>query len=291
MSFFGFGGGGGNNRNQQPLDVTPTGVPNSAIARLRRMAGQGGQKPLWTSDLSVSEFVLLKQAGVEPLGLVMGSSIYHIGFQMANYYVNQELEYLSQAMYAARELAMSRMEEEAHVLGADGVVGVRIEVGGYDWAENLAEFVAVGTAVKAPEGEDHRTIHQRPFTSDLSAQDFYKLYSIGYVPAELVLGNCVYHVAHQGLGQQMMQMGVNCEMPNYTQALYEARELAMSRMQDEAERLGAVGIVGMNIIEKSHGWGTHVIEFLAIGTSIVPRKGFVHDVKLTSPAFQIGLDD
>jgi uncharacterized protein YbjQ (UPF0145 family) len=80
-------------------------------------------------------------------------------------------------------------------------------------------------------------------------------------------------------------------MPNYTQALYEARELAMSRMQDEAERLGAVGIVGMDIIEKSHGWGTHVIEFLAIGTSIVPRKGFVHDVKLTAPAFQIGLDD
>jgi uncharacterized protein YbjQ (UPF0145 family) len=286
MSFFGLGG----NKQQQPMDVTATGVPNSAIARLRRMAGDGG-KPLWTSDLSVSEFVLLKQVGVQPLGLVMGSSIYHIGFQMANYYQNQELGYLSQAMYEARELAMTRMEEEAHVLGADGVVGVRIEVGGYDWAENLAEFIAVGTAVKAPEGEDHRTIHQRPFTSDLSAQDFFKLYSIGYVPAELVLGNCVYHVAHRGLGQQMMQMGVNTEMPNYTQALYEARELAMGRMQSEAESLGAVGIVGMDIIEKSHGWGTNIIEFLAIGTAIVPRKGFEHDVKLTAPAFQVGLDD
>ncbi len=287
MSFFGLGG----KAPQQRMDTTESGVPNSAIRRLRRMAGAGGEKPLWTSDLSVSEFVLLKQAGVEPLGLVMGSSIYHIGFQMANYYANQELDYLSQAMYEARELAMTRMEEEAHVLGADGVVGVRIEVGSYDWAENLAEFVAIGTAVKAPAGEDHRTIHQRPFTSDLSAQDFYKLYTIGYVPAELVLGNCVYHVAHRGLGQQIMQMGVNTEMPNYTQALYEARELAMSRMQDEAERLGAAGIVGMNIIEKSHGWGTHVIEFLAIGTAIVPRKGFAHDVKLPPPSFQVGLDD
>ena len=53
----------------------------------------------------------------------MGSSIYHIGFQFANLYQNQEMEVLTQAMYHARELAMTRMEEEADMLGADGIVG------------------------------------------------------------------------------------------------------------------------------------------------------------------------
>ena len=58
-------------------------------------------------------------------------------------------------------------------------------------------------------------------------------------------------------------------MPNYTQALYEARELAMERMQTEANELQAEGIVGARIVEKSHGWGSHVIEFFAIGTAVV----------------------
>ena len=41
-------------------------------------------------------------------------------------------------------------------------------------------------------------------------------------------------------------MGRNVEMPNYTQALYDARELAMERMQAEAEALEAEGIVGVS---------------------------------------------
>ena len=58
-------------------------------------------------------------------------------------------------------------------------------------------------------------------------------------------------------------------MPNYTQALYEARELAMERMQTEADQLQAGGIVGARIVEGSHGWGSHVIEFFAVGTAVV----------------------
>jgi hypothetical protein len=116
MSFF----GGGRNQQQQPsVNTTKGGVPLDAVSRLRRMRGEGGP-PLFTSDLSVSEFVLLEQMGWRPLGLVLGSSIYHVGIQYANFYQNQELPYLSAAMYEARELAMSRMEEEADVLARTG---------------------------------------------------------------------------------------------------------------------------------------------------------------------------
>jgi uncharacterized protein YbjQ (UPF0145 family) len=58
-------------------------------------------------------------------------------------------------------------------------------------------------------------------------------------------------------------------MVNFTQALYEARELAMERLQTEADEVQAEGIVGARIIERSHGWGSHVIEFFAIGTGVV----------------------
>ena len=69
------------------------------------------------------------------------------------------------------------------------------------------------------------------------------------------MGNCVYHIAHQGLVPWLATSGKNMELPNYTQALYDARELAMERMQAEAEELGAEGIVGVTVDETNHTWG------------------------------------
>lgn len=244
------------------------GLPQAARTRLQEMRGGGGRKGLFTSDLSINEFVLVREAGFDPLGLVMGSSIYHIGFQFSGLFQSQEMEVLTQAMYHARELAMTRMEEEADLLGADGIVGVRLEVSRYDWGEHLAEFMAIGTAIKHRTGEHYRTHSNRPFTSDLSGQDFWTLLRAGYRPVSLVMGTCVYHVAHQGILTSLKQMGRNVEMPNYTQALYDARELSLSRMQAEAEAEQAEGIVGAQVKESSHGWGSHVIEYFAVGTAI-----------------------
>src|SRR6201996_2804944 len=244
------------------------GIPESGRERIARMK-QEVARGFFTSDLSVNEFLLVKEAGFDPLGLVLGSSIYHIGYQQAMWNRNQEMQVLTQAMYHARELAMTRMEEEADQLGADGVVGVRLEIGRYEWGADLAEFIAVGTAVRHREGELHRAPNGRPFTSDMSGQDFATLLRAGYRPAGLVMGNCVYHVARQGMLQTMRQAGRNIEQVNFTQALYEARELAMERLQNEADELQSEGIVGARIIERSHGWGSHVIEFFAIGTAVV----------------------
>jgi uncharacterized protein YbjQ (UPF0145 family) len=247
------------------------GIPESGRQRIERMK-QDVARGFFTSDLSINEFLLVKQAGFDPLGLVLGSSIYHIGFQQSSWSQNQEMGVLTQAMYHARELAMTRMEEEADQLGADGVVGVRLNIGRYEWGADLAEFIAVGTAVKHRGGELHRTANGRPFTSDLSGQDFSTLLRSGYRPVGLVMGNCVYHVAHQGLRAAWKQIGRNQEMPTYTQALYEARELAQERMLAEAAEVQANGIVGASITERSHGWGSHVIEFFAIGTAVVATK-------------------
>jgi uncharacterized protein YbjQ (UPF0145 family) len=241
------------------------GVPEAGRARLEQ-----NRQGLFTSDLSVNEFLLVKDAGFDPLGLVIGSSIYHIGFQQSNWKESVEMEVLSQAMYHARELAMTRMEEEADNLGADGIVGVRLEIGRYEWGEHMAEFIAVGTAIRHREGKLHRAPNGRPFTSDLSGQDFWTLIRSGHRPVGMVMGSCVYHVAHRGFMQTMRQAGQNVELANFTQALYDARELAMERMQAEAQAVQAEGIVGVQLQEKNHGWGSHVIEFFAIGTAILP---------------------
>jgi uncharacterized protein YbjQ (UPF0145 family) len=273
-------------QEQESYDAGSTaGIPEHGRERLERMRATGGR--FFTSDLSVNEFLLVKQAGFDPLGLVVGSSIYHIGFQQSNWNQNQEMDILTQAMYHARELAMTRMEEEADQLGADGIVGVRLDVGRYERGADLAEFIAIGTAVKHRGGELHRAPNGRPFTSDLTGQDFWTLLQAGYRPVGMCMGSCVYHVAHQGLRGFFSKIGQNVEMENYTQALYDARELAMERMQAEAQGVEAEGIVGVQIQERSHGWGSHVIEFFAVGTAVVPTKA---DHIIQPPSMMLSMD-
>jgi uncharacterized protein YbjQ (UPF0145 family) len=272
-------------------DATASWEPQAADGRLAQTAGADATG-VFTSDLSVSEYVLLGEAGFEPLGFVVGSSIYHIGLQAAKWGQNQELGNLTQAMYNARELSMSRMEAEAEHLGADGIVGVTLRMQAYVWGQDVLEFIATGTAVRAVGGTGaHRTPAGRAFTSDLSAQDFFRLLAGGSVPVAFVLGTCVYHIAHQSMMQSLRQMGQNQEMLQFTQGIYEARELALSRMQAEATEARASGIVGVSVDVYNHVWGEHATEFLATGTAVRPLAD-EHRLSETSPkpTFTLGLD-
>jgi uncharacterized protein YbjQ (UPF0145 family) len=280
--------------DQQQANADPgtLGVPQDAMRRLAELRpGQPGS--LFTSDLSVNEFLLVREVGFRPLGLVLGSSIYHVGLQVARWGKSQELDVLSQAMYHARELAMTRMEAEAHELGADGIVGVRLDVEMKEFGADIAEFIAVGTAVKAEPGaggggvSNWRNNKGIPFTSDLSGQDFWTLIRAGYAPLGMVMGSCVYHIAHQRLGTKMGNIGRNVEIEQFTQALYDARELAMARMQAEAEELKAEGIVGVQLRQHSHAWGSHTTEFFAIGTAVRPLR---EDHVIPTPTMVLTLD-
>lgn len=268
-------------------DPDAQGVPADAMARLAELR-PGEPGGLFTSDLSVNEFLLVREAGFRPLGLVMGSSIYHVGIQLGRWGKNMELEQLSNAMYHARELAMTRMEAEAHQLGADGIVGVRLRVEFRAFGSDIAEFIAIGTAVEA----EDRTITWRnnkkqPFTSDLSGQDFWTLIQAGYAPLGMVMGTCVYHIAHRRVASVLRNAGRNVEVPEFTQALYHARELAMARMEAEGRRLRAEGIVGVLLDQHQHRWSEHTTEFLAIGTAVRPLRD---DHTIAKPQMVLGLD-
>jgi len=266
-------------------------LPEHALARLAGLRREGDPGGVFTSDFSVNEFLLVRKAGFEPIGLCVGSCIYHVGFQFAGWTSSVELDVLSTAMYEARALAMERMREEAKQMGADGIVGVRLTVKRLEWDSKVLEFVAIGTGIvhakghpgfKGPKGE--------PFTSDLSGQDFWTLLQAGYRPLEMVMGSCVYHVARRGPFASMASIGQNVELTNFSVALYEARELAMERMQLEATQAGAEGVVGADLHEGNHGWSTHVIEFFAIGTAVVPIEGGSHAEAIPDPKLVLSVN-
>jgi len=264
--------------------TTSPSVPPTAAARLAASSGKPGS--LFTSDLTVNEFALVKECGFSPLGLVMGTAMYHLGIEVQRWTKSEELGALTHAMTEARELAMGRMEAEASALGADGVVGVRLDMFSHAGAGDMMEFVAIGTAVRSTAGGSWQTAKGRPFTSDLSGQDFWTIVRTGHMPLSLVMGVCVYHVAHQGERQAIQTIGPNAELPGYSQVLYEGRELAMTRMQADAASLRADGVVGVRVVTSSHIWGEHAVEFLAAGTAV---RAFPLDAPLPSPTLVLAV--
>lgn len=225
------------------------GLPLKAQRRLREEMEAG--HALFTSDLDVNELLLARQLGYQPLSQIMGSSIYQIGWQYTRQYSwntqSSEMSTLSQAHQHAASLALTRLEQEAKLVGAHGVIGVRFTRRRYEWGSNLLEYTAIGTAIRLP----NTPLTGRPFLSDLSGQEFWTLLQAGYYPAGVVTGYCSYYVA---LGSNLTQQivgwwtgGNNQEIGPFTQGLYNARHLAMKRASDMARKQQALGIVGMHI--------------------------------------------
>src|SRR6202035_4608825 len=132
--------------SEMPSDNLST-IPTHALERLKGLRTSLHSSGIFTSDFTVNEFLLVRKAGFEPIGLCVGTCVYHVGIQYGNWTKNQELDVLSKAMYHARELAMSRMRAEASAMGADGIVGVKLTIKRLEWDAHLLEFIAIGTAV------------------------------------------------------------------------------------------------------------------------------------------------
>jgi uncharacterized protein YbjQ (UPF0145 family) len=110
----------------------------------------GNTEPI-TSDMTNEEMWNMINIGYMPVRLVMGVSVYSLGFTggIGAFFQSLgggEVSGLTEILYEAREKALERIEMEAERYGADEVVGVKTKV--YDLGGGLVEFMAIGTAVK-----------------------------------------------------------------------------------------------------------------------------------------------
>jgi len=251
----------------------------------------------WSSALSTDEFTSIRSVGFEPVGQVLGAAVYNIGFTggygcagaWSGYYGNSfgptrsvtqvssrggatSFAPLVQTLYDARHAAINRMAAECTELGGHGVVGVRLTIGPFP-AGGL-EFKAIGTAVRAPGSPPL----PRPFSSDLSGQDFAKLISSGWVPAGLALGISVgaRHDDWLTVGQTRWGAG-NAEVVGYTELVNDTRHDARQQLEKDVRRLGGEGVVvrqmDMRVHEREcpiqeHG-KDHIVEATIVGTAMV----------------------
>lgn len=277
------------------------GLPLRAQQRLSEISGEGR---LFTSDLSVNEFALARSIGLRPLAQVMGSSIYHVGWQQSPRAwggwqaggISQELTTLSEAWNTARRRAFGRLGQEAEMLGAHAVVGVQLKTGRHDWAAGAIEYVAVGTAVRIGAAEPA----EQPTLTDLSGQEYWQLWQAGHRPLGVIGASSVYYIV-SGWQQRQAQQGLfsswaNQELRDFTQGVYDAREAALGRVRAEACRQGATGMVGVSIAQTAEerevdAGGTHrtdlVVTIHVLGTSLT--EGDESAPAELSPALSVDL--
>lgn len=278
-------------RQQATIKALEAGdIPPLARQRLEEQRDSGHK--FFSSTLTTNEYLLAREAGYEPIGQVMGTSFMRVGFgnyrsSMTNSWMTAYSTELTDVTYSyrqARLLAVERLKKEAAILGAHGIIGVHIKVKELDWASNVTEFTAVGTAIKVPGNADLQHLQSGPFTSSLSGQEFWQLFQAGYWPLGLVMGNCTYYTVADWATRNVTATSIfpssfsNQELLQFTQGFGTARELAVTRLTNEIANLGADGAVDMDInyhiipvhVEVNNTrYLNMVFDFVALGTAVV----------------------
>jgi uncharacterized protein YbjQ (UPF0145 family) len=257
-----------------------------ARARIARAATDGVR----TSLLSADGLAGLEMAGFDVVGEVLGTAVMQIGWSGfggcgwtpglggGGFYGPAQVSRPSRwsgyepyvrAVRHGRNTALSRMNQEAAALGADGVVGVRFTDERMEGQKR--EFMALGTAVRSRGRERPGT----PFTTDLGGQDFAKLLSAGWVPAGLAYGIAMA-VRHDDWRTQT-QTGYwagNTEVSGYTELLTHVRADARHEFAGLAAKLGGDAALLSGLwshvwpIEVGENHTDHVAECVVTGNAI-----------------------
>jgi uncharacterized protein YbjQ (UPF0145 family) len=216
--------------------------------------------------MSVDDFLLVQDAGLRPVGVVVGCSVVLTGPEPDD---DEELDALTDARYACRELAMTRLHAQARLLGAEGVVAVqqRIET----TSRGLTQVIASGTAVVGR--EPRRTDPWRPldgglFATTLSGRDVWLLVRSGWAPVGIVLGVAVHPAVTVPGATRPVEGHLATEATQATQALHTARDRAMTRLLSEVETLGGGGAVDVRTTIGAVDGRPGVVEVTAQGTAV-----------------------
>jgi uncharacterized protein YbjQ (UPF0145 family) len=104
-----------------------------------------------TSELTGEELWNLTQLGFAPLRLVLGTSVYALGFSgglsaFFRSFSRGEIPEVTRLIYEARANCLEHIRKEAADIGADGVLGIKVFI--YELGSGFVEVMAVGTAIR-----------------------------------------------------------------------------------------------------------------------------------------------
>lgn len=127
----------------------------------------------------------------------------------------------------------------------------------------------------------------KPKISGISGNEMYCLIKEGYKPGEIVIGNSVYSLGMIGSTLSSIRNFFGGEIFEITDFIQKGRELAIDRMEAEAEKLGENGITDVSTEIVSHMSNSN-LEFLSVGSGIT--KGEVVSGQPSKLEFSTSID-
>jgi len=216
------------------------------------------------SGLSGNEMYCLNLKGLVPGDLVLGNSVYSMGFVGGlgaglRSMMGGEVTQFTEVIHDGRLQAIERMEREAEDAGGYGISGVSSELKSF---RGNIEFISLGTCVKRADGVS--TKGRLKFSTSGDGQELYCQLDAGFMPITFAFGNVAYSIGIGGgilAGFKSLGRG---EIKEYSDVLNKTRHLALKRLENEAREVGANAVIG-------------------IETTVMPFQG-VHEMMMTGTA-------
>ena len=106
----------------------------------------------------------------------------------------------------------------------------------------------------------------QPVTSDLTGPELWAMSSLGYAPVKLMISASIYSLGVAGGLMSALKSFTKGEISDMTTLIHEAREVAIGRLKQEADAIGADEVIGVKTYISE--LGGHLVEFLAVGTAM-----------------------
>ncbi|WP_395090499.1 heavy metal-binding domain-containing protein [Armatimonas sp.] len=233
--------------------------------------GNKSEKLAFSTSADGQELYCQLDCGFMPVKFVFGNVAYSIGVGGGimgglRSLSRGEVKEFSDVFNETRHRALWRITEEAREVGANAVLGIQTSILPLN---GMQEMVMVGTASRHADLDPRH--FESPITSDLTNEELWNIWYMGYQPIQLVLGVSVYSLGFVGSFTAAFKSFVRGEIPELSSLIYEARENAIRRIRADAELVGADDVVGIKTYVYNLGSG--LIEFMAIGTAVKKVAG------------------
>ncbi len=215
------------------------------------------------TGLSGNELYCLHLKGYAPGELVIGNSVYSMGFVGSlgaglRNMMGGEVTQVTQIIHEGRTQSFGRLQAEAAKHGGVGISGVTSDLRHF---HGNVEFLSIGSTLHT---EPRGAAETLAFSTAHDAQELYCLIDAGYTPHHFVFGNVAYSVGITGGilgGLKSMARG---EVKEFSDVFNHTRHLALARICQDALKYNANAVAG-------------------IQTTVLPFQG-VHEMMMTGTA-------
>jgi uncharacterized protein YbjQ (UPF0145 family) len=220
------------------------------------------------TGLSGNEIFCLRKKGLSPGDMVIGNSVYSMGFLGSLWagistLTGGEVTQVTDMVHQGRLNSYTRMVAEATKHGGVGITGVSNEL---IQQQGNVEFLSIGSCLH----QDGARSEQLAFSSSADGQELYCQMDAGFRPIKFVFGNVAYSIGVGGGIGGMFKSMQRGEIEQYSQIFNQTRHLALQRITNEARSVGANAVVG-------------------IETSIIPFQGMQEMVMIGTASFHPAL--